>query len=269
MFPASPTRTPLTVEQADRAWPRTACRWSRSSGVGGTGQWRPVRAGAEPLQPPDHRATPSSSSPARPPARRCCAPRPTRPAGRARHAQQLRRRRHAVGHRPVRRGELQPVLRRAGDGVPAELTADSYARYGIDRRPRPSGARKWERVDQRFDLTQEPQRGVPVRLDRRDRPVRPEARRRASTPRSAGSSTRAPTSRSPPTAGSPPTWATTSAVDYIYKFVSAEDVAQGTPRRPRAQHDAARRRHAVRREVHRRRRTTDAPSTTAPASGSR
>ena len=43
-----------------------------------------------------------------------------------------------------------------GDGVPAELKP-AYARYGIDVANRyPSGSRKWDRADARFDLTQHP-----------------------------------------------------------------------------------------------------------------
>ena len=55
------------------------------------------------------------------------------------------------------------------------------------------------------------ERAQPVRLDRRDRPERPDARPRSSTRRWAASSTRAPTSSSTATAASSPTWATTSA----------------------------------------------------------
>ena len=51
--------------------------------------------------------------------RRGCGPPPTRPGARARHAQQLRRRHDAVGHRALRRGELQPVLRRHRGARPA------------------------------------------------------------------------------------------------------------------------------------------------------
>ena len=85
----------------------------------------------------------------------------------ARHAQQLRRRRHPVGHDPVRRGELQPVLRQRRPGRrrdPKRLT-----RYGSPARHRAQvGA-----VRQALRPGAGAQRGQPVRLGRRARPVRP------------------------------------------------------------------------------------------------
>src|SRR5439155_19699095 len=98
-------------------WRRTDWAWSRwgASTSRGSGAWSPR---APPLQPPDH--------PVRyevrlhRPRRRLGAAedggRPDRPVG-ARYPEQLRRRRHPVGHGAVRRGELQPVLRRGRPGA--------------------------------------------------------------------------------------------------------------------------------------------------------
>ena len=118
--------------------------------------------------------------------------RPDGPHGR-RHAEQLRRRRDPVGHRALRRGELQPVLRRRRRRA-AELKP-KLDRYGITTAARyPSGSRKWERVDERFDLAQAPatRRTASAGSSRSTRSTRTPPR--ASTPRWAASSTRAPTS---------------------------------------------------------------------------
>ena len=109
--------------------------------------------------------------------------RPDRSHG-PRHDEQLRRRHHAVGHRAVRRGELQPVLPR-GRHRPAE------ARYGLGAT---QDTRNWRSVDPRWDATTEDYRNEPnrfgwiVEID----PTDP-APRRSSTPRWVASSTRAPT----------------------------------------------------------------------------
>ena len=150
--------------------------------VGRTGQWRLVDPRPPAVQPADHRADDaSSSSPARPPARPAAdRRRPDGPDGH-RHAEQLRRRRHPVGHGAVRRGELQPVLRRRRRRARRTLKP-KLARYGIATTARyPSGSRKWERADERFDLAKHPNEAQPVRLDRRDRPVRPGATPRKHT----------------------------------------------------------------------------------------
>ena len=77
-----------------------------------------------------------------------------RPRGphRARHPQQLLRRRHALGHRADRRGEHRPVLRGRARARCRERYAASYARYGIQAEPE----RGWGSVDHRFDLSEEP-----------------------------------------------------------------------------------------------------------------
>ncbi len=67
-----------------------------------------------PAQPPDHR---EHAVPRRRPRRRHgAAPHQRRPVRqeRPRHLRQLRRRHHALGHDPVRRGELQRLLRQVG-----------------------------------------------------------------------------------------------------------------------------------------------------------
>jgi secreted PhoX family phosphatase len=98
-----------------------------------------------------------------------CAPqdrrRPDRHA-RARHDQQLRRRRDAVGHLPVGRGELQRLLpwRRdphAGGGEPSPLRRADLPRHAVGPLLRALGRRE------------EPQRAEPLRLGGRGRPLRP------------------------------------------------------------------------------------------------
>ncbi len=69
---------------------------------------------------------------------------------RARHPQQLRRRHHPVGDGALRRGELQPVLRRLRRASRPSY-AESFARYGIT-----GDGRGWSDVDPRFDLSTEP-----------------------------------------------------------------------------------------------------------------
>ena len=81
--------------------------------------------------------------------------------------------------------------------------------------------RKWERFDKRFDLAQEPNEVAPLRLGRRARPVRPGLHARASTPRSAGSSTRRATVRLTATAAPVVYMGDDERFDYFYKFVSA------------------------------------------------
>ncbi len=105
----------------------------------------------------------------------------------ARHAQQLRPRLHALGHLPDLRGELGRLLRQR---EPAAQLPREHARYGVADRPRPLRLGDMPRAvpttlrplrrpatgaDGGAGL---PQRAQRLRLDRRDRPVRPDARRR-------------------------------------------------------------------------------------------
>ncbi len=60
------------------------------------------------------------------------------------------------------------------DAAPA-AAKPRLARYGIPTDVRyPSGSRKRDRADARFDLAVNPERGQPVRLGSRGRPVQPE-----------------------------------------------------------------------------------------------
>ena len=127
-----------------------------------------ARAGLEDaLQPPDHRVDPV---PRRRPRRGRPAPedhrRPDREAGPG-HAEQLRRRHHALGHRAQRRGELQPVLRQVRRARRPLHRVLRPLRHHRDRQPRLERGRPPVRPDHGAA------RAVPVRLDRRGRPQRP------------------------------------------------------------------------------------------------
>ena len=98
---------------------------------------------------------------------------------RARHVQQLRQRRHAVGHVPDVRGELQRVLRHGTTRLRPDA-ADGRATAS----PPPASTRG-SGDDPRFDLAVEPERAEPLRMGGRDRPVQPELDAPRSAPRSA------------------------------------------------------------------------------------
>ena len=85
----------------------------------------------------------------------------------ARHAQQLRRRHHAVGHRALGRGELQRILPQPRrDSRRAALRPERQRRRPrLARRRPPLRRHRQPRV---------PQRAEPLRVDRRDRPRRPD-----------------------------------------------------------------------------------------------
>ena len=139
--------------------------------------------------------------------------RPGRP-DRARHDQQLRLRGDALGDLSRLRGELQRLLRerlgrrsgrrgpRRAEGGAGRAEAIRHQRQG----PRLPLARARRAVRRRAA----PERGAPIRLDRRDRPLRSRRASRSSTRPSAASSTRGPSSRWRPTSGSSCTPATTS-----------------------------------------------------------
>ena len=112
-------------------------------------------------------------SPARPPATTALkTTRRSRPARGARHAQQLRRRHDAVGHRADLRGELQQLLRRRRGRAPPD--AAHYKRYGI------AGAAgyAWGRHHRPLRRRQGAERAQPLRLGGRDRSLRSATRRR-------------------------------------------------------------------------------------------
>src|SRR5690606_38608946 len=73
-----------------------------------------------------------------------------------RHAEQLRWRRHALGHRALRRGELQPVLCRRRRGARRAQTAVRPLRHQHLNPLSPRDSRKWDRADERFDLAKHP-----------------------------------------------------------------------------------------------------------------
>ena len=183
-----------------------------------------------------------------------------RPRGphRARHAQQLRRRRHALGHCALRRGEHQPVLR--DHGTPAgvrHVVRPLRHRGGPERRPwahrrpplRPGGGAA---------------RALPLRLDRRGRPLRHEvdaAQAHDAGPLQARGRQRRRLRRSGHAVAY---MGDDEKGEYLYKFVSADTVRPAVPaRREAPQHAAARPGHAVRRGADRRQADPATPSTTA------
>ena len=143
--------------------PRTGCPWWSSTPAparrpGATSRGAASTAGS-PWTPSSPSTVPAAGSDAAQDRRG-----PDRAQG-ARHDEQLRRRHHAVGHRAVRRGELQPVL-------PRRRHRPEEERYGLGRT---QDTRNWRSVDPRWDATAGlPERAQPVRLDRRGRPRRPD-----------------------------------------------------------------------------------------------
>ena len=165
--------------------------------------------------------------------------RPPRP----RHAQQLRRRHHAVGHVAHLRGELQRLLlgqarRRPSGG--AQLQALRRAR----QRATPGASVTTASTSPRSRT----RRTASAGSSRSIRSIRP--RRRRSAPRSAASSTKAPPASSTRTAATSSTRATTSAST---TSTSSSPPARVDRAEPRRQPRPARRRHALRRALQRRR----------------
>ena len=162
----------------------------------------------------------------------------------ARHVQQLRRRQDAVGHLADLRGELQRLLRRRRrEACPMPRPTK---RYGVA-----AGRRyAWAQLRRPLQPRQGAERAQPLRLDRRDRPLRSAARRRSSAPRSAASSTKAATYA----------LAKDGRVVVLHRRRRALRVrlqvrhrAAVEPQRPRRQPGPAGRRHALRRPLRRRR----------------
>ena len=254
MFPGFTSLDALTVEQIKIAM---AAHGMSVVEIERVGRHRPVAAGRAAgrrrTTGGSPRWTPRSGSPARPPARpllRTAAD----PAGATvdRHAEQLRRRRHPVGHGAVRRGELQPVLRRRRRRARRRSSrrwpaTASPPRPAIPTRHAASGTGPQER----FDLAKHPNEAQPVRLDRRDRPVRPGR----PTPRKHTALGRfkheganvivAKDGRVVAYMGDD------ERFDYLYKFVSDRRSLPARGDRP-AQPDPAGVGHPVRRQVHRR-----------------
>ena len=103
-----------------------------------------------------------------------------------RHAQQLRRRRDAVGHLHHGRGEFPRLLLPANCRTTIAEAAN-YKRYGV-----PDSGYDWARFLRPLRPRQGAERAQPLRLDRRGRRRWTRTRCRRSAPRSAASSTRAP-----------------------------------------------------------------------------
>ena len=125
-----------------------------------------------------------------------CRPAPTDRHEGARHDQQLRRRRDALGH--LRHGEENFHGYFSGELPADHPEAARYKRYGV-----PEGAYEWANFYDRFDVAQGAERAEPLRLDRRDRsarreldaeeahrarPLQARGRRIRSSPRTAASS---------------------------------------------------------------------------------
>ncbi|MFC0097973.1 PhoX family phosphatase [Micromonospora marina] len=155
MFPGFTTLDALTVEQIKIAMAAHGLSVVEVERVGDTGEWRPVDKGARRL---NRRITASTKMRFTGPAagspllRTAADPRGLTVRGSLNNC--------AGGLTPwgtILSGEEnfnQYFV--GGDGVPAEAKS-ALARYGIDTVNRyPSGSRKWERADERFDLTLNP-----------------------------------------------------------------------------------------------------------------
>ena len=90
-------------------------------------------------------------------------------AARARHAQQLRRRRHAVGHLADLRGERQRLLLRQARGA-------SSGGAQLQAHGRPRQLAELGRLSRPLRHLEGAERGEPLRLGGGDRPLRPELR---------------------------------------------------------------------------------------------
>ena len=177
------------------------------------GKWK--RRAPLALRPPDHRL--HAHRRLRPGRRRSADAhrrRSHRPQG-AGHAEQLRPRRHPLGHLPRLRGELERVLRqRRRHRARRRARRRGRPRAGRSEALRPDGSRRrlpLARARRPLRRRRPLQRTAPLRLGGRDRPEGPPSRRRSSAPRSGAASTRAPARSRPGTAGWSSTWATTSA----------------------------------------------------------
>ena len=122
-----------------------------AAGLARSGSWTKVRSRrTRPTTAASHRRPPLRR---RRPGRRHQRMRTTADprAARARHPQQLRRRRHPVGHGATGEENINQYFEAAGP--PPGATPTSYARYGISAR---AAGGNWKAVDPRFDLDEEP-----------------------------------------------------------------------------------------------------------------
>ena len=162
--PRRPTRRCSTSRSASR-WPHTA---SPSSSCAARHPGAPGRTSAGLGATAGSRCRPRSPSVARRPGTRCCAPRTTRSA-----ALSWAPRTTAPG--VPRRGARCSRARRTSTSTSWRRATPENARYGIPSAP--LGSRV---VDRRPAFRRAPaglrERGQPVRLDRRGRPVRPRPR---------------------------------------------------------------------------------------------
>ena len=140
-----------------------------------------------------------------------------------------------------------------GDGGPGRRTSRARPVRHRHRDRYPSGSRKWDRVDERFDLAQHPNEAQPLRLDRGDRPVRPRlhaAQAHRARPVQARGRQRHARPRRPRRS---PTWATTSGSTTSTSSSPTRRCDRSrSDRAPTAQPDAARVGHALRGQAHRR-----------------
>ena len=134
-----------------------------------------------------------------------------------------------------------------GAPPPRPVDADRQDRYGVALEP---SALLWETFDPALRPRQDAQRGRTGSATSSSSTRGIRTRRRSSTPRWGGSSTRAPTSTSPTTAPSWSTPATTNASTTCTSSSRARRCSRAQdPGGDGAQHDAARRGHALRRQA--------------------
>ena len=138
--------------------------------------------------------------------------------------------RHAVGDVPHLRGELQRLLRqRSGRDRLRLPSGRRQRRYGITKT---GFGYRWHEHDERFDAARHPNEpnrfGWVVEIDPFD-PAQPARQAHRARPLQARGRR---ASRSPATAAWSSTWATTSAIEYIYKFVSARPLRARRTARP-------------------------------------
>ena len=133
----------------------------------------------------------------------------------ARHDQQLRRRRDALGH-------LAQLPRRTSTAISAASCRPTTARPATTSATAcRKAAYDWGKFHDRFDVAQGAERAEPLRLGRRDRSVRSRTRCRRSARRSAASSTRAPTGIVAKDGRVVFYLGDDERFDYVYKFVTA------------------------------------------------
>nr|BFE73038.1 hypothetical protein GCM10020092_063390 [Actinoplanes digitatis] len=173
MFPGFTGLEALSVEQLKVAMAAHGLSVVELERVDGTGRWEPVRGHRLPynrritaLETPFAFTELAAGSPW---LRTAADPKGTTPH---RYAEQLLGRGHALGHGAVRRGELQPVLRRRRRR-PGRAQAQTGPVRDLHDGP---GAGRVAALGTGAGALRPhaaPQRGAPLRLGRRGRPVRP------------------------------------------------------------------------------------------------